>query len=121
MKFVEKMFNKGSGSSCKIGDINREKDHTEVLLGIVDSTFKDHGDGDVKPIFSLSDADIVETDNSWHLNSFDGFDSWVSISKWIDFTDLDGDPHHAKLTRCWDPDNPTDIHYYLEVDLLSES
>ena len=117
MKFTENMFNKDSGSSVLIGDISREKDHVEVLLGVVDSTL----DKDKEPILRFEDCDLVETDNSWKLDYFDGDGPWLKVSKWIDFIDPDGDPHHGRLTRCWDPDDPTDFDYYLEVDILSES
>ena len=124
MKFARKMF--GNEIEYKgvfsIGFLNIVKDSkVNMMLGIIDSTFGVSDYQKRNKICDLNDIRIIETDNdNWSLDYFDGVDSWIKVSKWIDFLDPDGDQHHGRLTRFWDPNNPSDIHYCLEVDLLSE-
>lgn len=117
MKFTEEMFACDQGDGVSVGELSgRIRDHVDVFLGIIDSTLGMKSD----PILGLNEVDFVDVDNNWTLEYFDGVDPWIRVSKWVDFVDPDGDSHHGRLNRCWDPDNPANIEYYLEVDILSE-
>ena len=107
-------------SSTDIGNLSKvEKiDGVDVQLAVVDSSF----DGNAKPIIALGSIDQIDSNTPWVMEYFDPNhgDTWIHVSRWIDFIDLDGDNHHGKIHRYFNPENPKEVDYLLEIDLLSE-
>jgi hypothetical protein len=116
--------------------LNAKTGEPLVAAFVVDSSFDD-----VKPIIKLKDIDIIDPRfckfkyKSTGENNFPVIPSrsnliaedesrrqWSAweFYKWVDFTDNDGDKHHGKITYFFNPDDPTNPDYVLEVDLFSE-